>query len=1114
MKLKHRDSRSALSALRLSIALSLAAALPLFLYGSAPSWWSSRGVVNENAAADDYAPANQGQLKNLAKAATAEMDAKLPGGAGPELHTLITGWLPSTAAANDFAPVNLGQLKNVAKPFYDRLIAQGVLDFYPWLTSLDSPDDFAVANIGQVKKLFSFEIRANSLNDPLQDRLATGQRSGNLALEAGAVWFWSNRSGVVSGFHSSGPRRLTDLPGIKSVSAGDDHLVLLTEGGNVLCWGKNNLGQLGDGTNVDRETPAMVTNLANIVSVKAGAAYALALQQDGTVLAWGENYYGQLGNGDNAASSTPVHVVGLSSVRKIAAGPYRGAALKEDGTVWTWGYDHYANGQDISNNTPVQVSDLTDVIDIAVGYEHVVAVKADGTVWAWGSNYSGQIGNGSPTSAFIASPVQVSNLASATKVVSNFDHSLAILSDGTVWAWGENNLGQLGDGTTVRRLRPVRVSGLTAVIDAATNYQYSLAMKADGTVWSWGEGSSGTLPGADLRVPQQVGLGLFDTNHNGLDDRWEFEYFGNLDQAATGDFDGDGISNLAELQRGTDPRDYFNGVPPVIEIAGGNNQIGEAGRFLSKPFKVRLRNTAGQLLGNAPVRFTITGGAGALASSLNGPQVQSLVLRTDTNGEAAVYHALPNAPGSSTRTVAIADGSAASDPATFRGIVKFSLPPPPTPAPTPPDPNATPSPTPAPSATPIAPYRYAIIDLGKDRYPKRINNQAQILIEGSDDNGNWGSFRWKGGVMERLTYAGITDLPTVTDMNDTGVAVGYFWRVAPWVSNAENERQAALTWAADRSEGVKTSAPVAVPSWGFHLSGTVKQAFFSAISNKNDVFGGVRTSGGYEPLFNNEFFVYNAYRWTGGTAATQLSFAAATFVPATGRFTFSGTVGEISRANGDGHYIGTKFTPQLVSSNPAIVGGTRTGMIDGKAMSFVSCQDINEQGIVVGSAGPDMVLYTSPTSQVTISGASPVAINDHTYPARLRRHAAIPRAQSTTHPNSRSADSLLGRQCPCHLGAPARWPNLASFWLGRNDPLNGRLGIHRALRHERHRRHRRPRLVHRPLESRSPGEYHAFLLIPAELMVDGNRDGKMSFDDSSGSTSRSNVRGKTGPVLG
>ena len=130
---------------------------------AAPGWWSQRGVLISTAAPDDYALANQGQLKNIAKAAVDEFDAHLPGGAGNTLHNLVSGWNQSNAQTNDFAPVNLGQIKNVAKPFYDRLITVHYADNYPWTSSPNTPDDFSIANIGQVKSLFSFDLLATDL---------------------------------------------------------------------------------------------------------------------------------------------------------------------------------------------------------------------------------------------------------------------------------------------------------------------------------------------------------------------------------------------------------------------------------------------------------------------------------------------------------------------------------------------------------------------------------------------------------------------------------------------------------------------------------------------------------------------------------------------------------------------------------------------------------------------------------------------------------------------------------------------------------------------------------------------------------------------------------------
>jgi hypothetical protein len=166
MKLVSSSGRKASAVLRLAASLALVTVVPLLLHADGPSWWSQRGVLVETAAPDEYAPANQGQLRNIAKAAANTMDSRLPGGAGDAIHALIESWATPSNQRNDFAPLNIGQLKQVAKPFYDRLIAAGLATQYPWATTTTAVDDFAVANIGQVKNLFSFEVPAI---DPLYD---------------------------------------------------------------------------------------------------------------------------------------------------------------------------------------------------------------------------------------------------------------------------------------------------------------------------------------------------------------------------------------------------------------------------------------------------------------------------------------------------------------------------------------------------------------------------------------------------------------------------------------------------------------------------------------------------------------------------------------------------------------------------------------------------------------------------------------------------------------------------------------------------------------------------------------------------------------------------------
>ena len=1010
MKLCSPDRRHGIFSIRAVCALAVAVFIPLLVYASAPSWWSERGVLVSGANADDYAPANQGQLKNIAKAAMAEMDAKLPGGAGEAVHNLVNSWSNPTAQPSDFAPVNLGQLKTVAKPFYDRLIAAGLVDFYPWLGSTNPPNDFQVANIGQTKKLFAFELTGgNTVDDPLGDRLAASQRAGNLALQAEAVWFWGNRFVADSSFQSTYPRRLSALSGIRSVSAGDDHRVALTENGQVLTWGKNRNGQLGDGTNMDRDTPIAVPNLANIISAKAGGDNTLALQEGGTVLAWGDNYYGQLGNGDNVASSSPVQVAALTNIRKIAAGPARSVALKEDGTVWTWGYDYYFNGQDISHNTPAQVSDLTDVVDITAGYEHTVAVKADGTVWAWGLNYSNQLGNGIGWWVVQDIPGQVPNLANVIKVASGFSHTLALLNDGTVWAWGANQFGQLGDGTSQAHQAPVQVTGLTDVIAIAAGGTHSLAMKADGTVWTWGDGASGTLPGVDLHFPQQVGLGLFDNNNNRLDDRWEMEYFGNLDATSTSDFDSDGISDLQEFQRGTDPTDYFNGTTPLIEILSGNNQFGDAGTIAPQPLTVRVKSANGQLAPNAPVAFSVSSGDGQLLNA-SGSSAQQMTLRTGADGIASIQFAFGQSSGISNR-VSAGVGKINRVTAAFRLVTNYHSSPTPTATP---DPNATPSPTPSPTASPTPPYRYAIIDLGKDMYPSRVTNTGWVLLSGTDPvDQSWNAYRWKAGVAERLTFShgpGTSPITDGRDINEQGTVVGTVYNLA------EHEEEAGMIWPAGQAVGKKVSAVDVL-----HDSGWVAFTYYfkhsrcSAVTDANEAYGEMYTGGGYFSFLRFggvlSGYINNGCRWSiTGALAEQMS-AAHNITLDDGSMTWTGAMDSIYRVNSTGQWIGQRIF--ALDEYVPFIGGQvtlcdMTSIANGQPVAFYPI-DLNNEGVVAGYNDSGMVIRTANGSETLMAGSLyPVAINNHVRPAPSAPAGASPTPIPTASPTPPPAPQILG----------------------------------------------------------------------------------------------------------
>ena len=245
-----------------------------------------------------------------------------------------------------------------------------------------------------------------------------------------------------------------------SVSAGALHTVATRTDGSLWAWGNNAEGQLGDGTQQRRRSPTRIGTDTGWRSVSAGALHTVAIRADGSLWAWGDNEAGQLGDGTTTSRRSPARIGRDYNWAFVSAGVLHTVAIRTDGTLWAWGANESAqlgNGTSISQPAPVQIGTATNWTFVSAGGFHSVGIKADGSLWTWGSNEDGRTGIGI-TVREAPFPVRIGEYYDWVSAAAGGAHTIAVKADGSIWAWGNNGEGQLGDASPGQnRLTPVFV---------------------------------------------------------------------------------------------------------------------------------------------------------------------------------------------------------------------------------------------------------------------------------------------------------------------------------------------------------------------------------------------------------------------------------------------------------------------------------------------------------------------------------------------------------------------------------------------------------------------------------------------------------------------------------
>lgn len=353
--------------------------------------------------------------------------------------------------------------------------------------------------------------------DILRETITAGARHSCGLTRAGAAYCWGyNNTGQLGDGSTTSRATPVAVSGghvFVAISAGAAHTVALTGAGEAYAWGMNQNGRLGDGTGTQRTTPVPVTGNHIFTAISAGYDHTAAVSASGAAYAWGWNERGKLGDGTTERRLVPTAVAGSETFRSISAGQHHTIAVTPTGVAYAWGWNRYGglgDGTTTDRHVPAPVAGGLSFSTAAAGDYHTVAITTTGQAYGWGYNVSGMVGDGTRTDRL--SPVPVAGGLTFASIRAGHNHNIALTASGAAYAWGYNGHGRLGDGGSVTmRLEPVAVAGGVLFRWIGAGQHHSVGMTLDRNAFGWGnneQGQVGDGTTTDRHVPTAV-LGDF-----------------------------------------------------------------------------------------------------------------------------------------------------------------------------------------------------------------------------------------------------------------------------------------------------------------------------------------------------------------------------------------------------------------------------------------------------------------------------------------------------------------------------------------------------------------------------------------------------------------------------